>query len=179
VPLYAGNLADIRRTMAALHEQQVMNLGFCALACPDDDSAAQAAGALPARALPQAAVTITESAEENAVRYIWAPPVRFDVKRTLGEQVQAGPRATGDIAIRVEADGRVFPARGSRACTGNLFTDKWEDIWNHDCFARYRGRLAQPGRCPSCPDLPICQADCPQDPAAWSDDTIHEGGEAQ
>jgi radical SAM protein with 4Fe4S-binding SPASM domain len=179
VPLYAGGLPAVRRTMASLHERSVSNLTFFALACPEDDAASQAAGALPARAIPPAAVTITEAAEENGARYIWAPPVRFDPARTLAAQVQAGPRAAGDSAIRVEADGRVYPARGPRACTGSLFTEKWEAIWNHECFARYRGRLAQPKRCPQCPDLPICQADCPQDPAAWSDDTISEGGEAR
>ena len=164
--------------MQSLDGREVTNLSFFAVACPDGDQAAQAAGALPARALPQVAVTITEAAEETAARYLWAPPVRFDPDKSLAAQVQAGPRASGDIAIRVEADGSVFPARGPRVCTGNLLTDAWEAIWNHDCFARYRGRLAAPGRCPECPDLPLCQADCPKDPQAWSDDSENsQGGE--
>ena len=177
VPLCAANVTGLRGTIAALLAQEVTNLSFFALACPDEDQASTQAGALPARAIPQVALTLTEASEEQGARYLWAPPVRFDAKKTLAEQAQAGPRAAGDIAIRVEADGSVYPARGPRDCTGNLRTSAWEEIWSHDCFARYRGRLEQPKRCPACPDLPICQADCPQDPEAWSDDS--QEGEAQ
>ena len=176
VPLFAGNVTRLRATLESLPALGVTNLSFFALACPEDDQASREAGALPAHSIPQVALTITEASEEAGARYLWAPPVRFDGKRTLAEQVQAGPRAAGDIAIRVEADGSVYPARGRRDCTGNLLTTAWEEIWSHDCFARYRGRLEQPQRCPECPDLPLCQADCPQDPEAWSDDS--QGGEA-
>jgi radical SAM protein with 4Fe4S-binding SPASM domain len=179
VPLFAENLSSVHDTVDFLAQRGMTNLAFYALACPDGDEAAQAAGALPARAIPQVAVTLTEAAEESQSRYLWAPPVRYDLSRSLAAHVQAGPRAAGDVAVRVEADGSVFPARGPRECTGNILTDAWEEIWNHDCFARYRGRIERPERCPECPDLPICQADCPQDPQAWSDDTTAKGGEAQ
>jgi radical SAM protein with 4Fe4S-binding SPASM domain len=171
VPLYAHNTrAELGTVFSTLHAAGVTNLSFFALACPDDDAAAQAAGALPARALPQIALTVTEAAERNSARYIWCPPVRFDPARSLAAQILAGPRTEGDGAVRVEADGRVKPARGPSACAGNLLTDAWSDLWNHDCFARYRERLAAPTRCADCPDLAICAADCPKDPAGWSDD---------
>jgi radical SAM protein with 4Fe4S-binding SPASM domain len=176
VPLFAGNASAIRDLMAALARRSVTNLSFYALACPNDDTTAQAAGALPARGVVSVAVAITEAAEEGQTRYLWAPPVRFDPRRSLADHVRAGPRAVGDVSVRVEADGSVFPARGPRQCTGNLLTQTWEEIWNHECFARYRGRLEQPERCPDCPDLPLCRADCPKDPRAWSDDTMLEGG---
>lgn len=179
IPLFAGNLPTVRDLMDSLAERDVTNLSFYVLACPDSDTASLAAGAIPARQIPQVAMDIAEAAEENQTRYLWTPPVRYDPRRTLAQHVTAGPRAAGDVAIRVEADGSVFPARGPRQCSGNLLTDTWEAIWNHDCFARYRGRLEQPSRCPECPDLPICRADCPKDPQAWSDDTSREGGEAQ
>ncbi len=119
---------------------------------------------------------MTEAAEDTQARYLWAPPVRFDNSKSLAQQVRAGPRTAGDIAVRVEADGRVFAPRG-RDCAGNLLTESWEDIWNHECFTRYRQRLQAPTRCSDCPDLEICAADCPKDPRGWSDDT--QGGEDQ
>jgi radical SAM protein with 4Fe4S-binding SPASM domain len=169
VPLYAHNTgAELGAVCATLHAAGVTNLSFFALACPDDDAAAPAAGALPARALPQVALSITEAAERNAVRHIWCPPVRFDPARTLAAQILAGPRTEGDVAVRVEADGRVTPARGPGACVGNLLTDTWAEIWSHDCFTRYRERLAAPARCADCPDLALCAAGCPKDPEGWS-----------
>ena len=174
IPIIQSNAEELEEIVANLQGRGITNLTFFALACPDDDAQAQAAGALPARALPQVATTITEAAEETEARYLWAPPVRFASCRSLAEQVRAGPRTAGDVAIRVAADGRVFPPRGPD-CGGNLLTQPWTDIWDHECFTRYRERLRAPTRCPDCPDLEICAADCPKDPRGWSDDT--QGGE--
>jgi radical SAM protein with 4Fe4S-binding SPASM domain len=172
VPLYARNTgAALEAISQGLQAASVTNLSFFALACPDDDAASQGAGALPARALPQVALTIAEASERASARYLWAPPVRFDPQRPLAEQILAGPRTEGDVAVRVEADGRVKPARGPGDCAGNLLADSWEEIWSHDCFTRYRERLTAPTRCADCPDLTICVADCPKDPRGWSDDT--------
>ena len=171
VPLIGGN-ADAADDIAfALAELRVTNLVFFALACPDDDEQAQAAGALPARALPQVALLIEEAAEDAEGRYLWAPPVRFDNSRSLAEQVSAGPRTAADIAVRIAADGTVYPARGPAACAGNLLTDPWPQIWGNDCFIRFRESIKAPDRCSDCPDLETCAAYCPKDPAGWSDDT--------
>lgn len=176
VPLIDANLADLDEMMGRLQELGVTNIVGFAIACPDEDEAADASGALPARALPQVATTFIELAESTQARYLWAPPVRFDSARGLAEQVLAGPRTSADITIRVRADGTVLPPRGAQAA-GNLLADAWADIWGHEAFERYRERLKQPTRCPDCPDLPICSADCPKDPAGWSDD--RQGGEVR
>ena len=170
IPLIQSNTEELEEMMIGLQERGIGNLVFFALACPDDDEQAQTAGALPARALPQVAVIMSEASEDAEARYLWAPPVRFDNTKSLAEQVRRGPRTAGDVAIRVEADGRVLPARG-RGCAGNLLTEPWAEIWNSDCFNRYRERLQAPTRCSDCPDLEICVADCPKDPKGWSDDT--------
>ncbi len=176
IPLIKSNNEQLEEIMGALQEQGIVNLVFFALACPDNDEQAQAAGALPAQELPQVATVMTEAAEDTQARYLWAPPVRFDNTKSLAHQVCAGPRTAGDIAVRVEADGRVFAPRG-RECAGNLLAESWQNIWNHECFTRYRQRLQAPTRCSDCPDLEICAADCPKDPRGWSDDT--QGGEDQ
>ncbi len=175
VPLLDSNLADLDEMFAALHELGVTNIVGFAIACPDDDEVADAAGALPARALPQVATTFIELAESTRARYLWAPPVRYDSARGLTAQVLAGPRTSADLTVRVRADGAVQAPRGA-GTAGNLLTDAWSTIWGAECFRRYRERLAGPTRCPDCPGLPICDADCPKDPAAWSDD--RESGDA-
>ncbi len=171
VPLFRDNIDELDTLIAELSKWSVTNISFFALACPDDDQAARRAGALPGSTLPQVATTINEAAENAQVRYLWEPPVRFDATRSPNEYITAGPRAAGDVAIRIEADGTVYPARGPRTAAGNFLQDTWEQIWRSPCFARYRERLAAPTRCADCPDLPICAADCPRDPRSWSDDT--------
>ena len=171
VPLLRDNIDGLDTLIAELSERGVTNISFFALACPDDDESARQAGALPGSTLPQVATTINEAAENAQVRYLWEPPVRFDAIKSLHEHIIAGPRAAGDVAIRVAADGTVYPARGPRRAAGNILQDDWEQIWRSPCFARYRERLAAPTRCADCPDLPICAADCPRNPRGWSDDT--------
>ncbi len=169
VPLTDMSLLDLDETMLSLHELGVTNIVGFAIACPDEDDAADASGALPARAIPQVATTFIELAESRQARYLWAPPVRFDSARGIADQVIAGPRTSGDVTIRVRSDGTVLPARGSEAA-GNILRDPWRSIWQHEAFTRYRERLKAPTRCADCPDLPICSVDCPKDPAGWSDD---------
>jgi len=171
VPLFRDNVDELDTLIANLGDRGVSNISFFALACPDDDQAARQTGALPGSTLPQVATTINEAAENAQVRYLWEPPVRFDATTSLGDHIVAGPRTAGDVAIRVDSDGMVYPARGPRRAAGNILQDNWDQIWRSPCFARYRERLAAPTRCADCPDLPICAADCPRDPRGWSDDT--------
>lgn len=170
VPIIQSNVDELEEIVAFLAQRQVTNLCFFALACQDEDESAQEAGALPARALPQVAALISEAAEERQARFLWAPSVRFDPDKALAKQVRRGPRTATDIAVRVEADGRVFPPRGDRTCAGNLLEQPWDTLWNHECFTRYRERLQAPTRCSDCPDLEICLAECPKNPQGWSDE---------
>jgi radical SAM protein with 4Fe4S-binding SPASM domain len=125
--------------------------------------------------LPQVATTFFELAESTNARYLWAPPKRFDSARALAQQILDGPRTSADVTVRIRADGTVLPARG-RQSAGNMLERSWREIWGHDVFDRYRERLKAPTKCPDCPDLPICNADCPKDPEGWSDD--RQDGEA-
>ncbi|MGI5819170.1 MAG: SPASM domain-containing protein [Armatimonadota bacterium] len=175
-PLMDSNLGAMDEMAEALQGLGVTNVVGFAIACPDDDEAADAAGALPARALPQVATTFFELAEHTSARYLWAPPKRFDHAKSLREQILEGPRTSADVTVRVRADGTVWPARGAQSA-GSILQTPWREIWRHPAFERYRERLERPTRCPDCPDLPICNADCPKDPTGWSDD--REGGDAQ
>ena len=175
-PLMDSNLADMDGMAEALQSLGVTNVVGFAIACTNDDAAADQAGALPARALPQVATTFFELAESTSARYLWAPPKRYDPHRSLRDQVLDGPRTSADVSVRVRADGSVWPARGAQSA-GNILSSDWSAIWHHPVFKCYRERLAEPARCPECPDLPICRAECPQDPEGWSAD--REGGEVQ
>jgi radical SAM protein with 4Fe4S-binding SPASM domain len=177
VPLTDQSAADLSGIVEFASAQRIGNFTFFAVACLDGEEAEDAAGALPARALPQVATMVTECAEECGARFLWAPPAKFDLRKTLADHVIAGPRAGGEVSIRVEADGTVYAPRGPREACGNLLRQKWDAIWRHQAFTRYREVVEAPTRCPTCPGLEICAAACPKDPAGWSDDT--QNGEAQ
>lgn len=166
VPLVEANLRELDETLAALHVLGVTNAAFFALAEIEET----ADGSLGANALPQAAARVEDAANANDVRYIWQPPLRRNPALTLAAQARLGPRCSGDVSVRVEPDGRVIPPRGPARSAGNLLTDSWESIWNHAEFRRYRERVLASTRCDVCPGLAICAADCPREPAGWSEE---------
>lgn len=166
VALVESTFECIDETLLSLAEQGVRNAAFFALAMAAGKSPA---GAIPADRLVQAAQVVEEEAEEANVRYLWYPPVRFHLGRSLAGLVCRGPRCSGDTAVRVEPDGSVFPARGPRRAAGNLLTDRWERIERSEPMRNYRKRIEADTHCTDCPGLAICAADCPRDPAGWAD----------
>lgn len=165
VPLVASTLAGLNQTLAALLDLNVPNVSFFAIASQAGEADE---GAIPARAMPQVATQVEEEADEAQVRYLWAAPVMRNPAQPLARQVRQGPRCSGDVAVRIEPDGSVIPARGPNQAAGNILQDSWEVIWSHPAFRRYRERVERPTRCEICPGLVICAADCPQNAAGWS-----------
>ena len=177
VPLTDETIDELEDTVRFALDSGVSNLSFFAVACLDGEEEADAAGALPARALPQVATLVTECAEAAGARFLWEPPVRFDRTKTLLDHIIAGPRAGGEVSIRVAPDGTVYPPRGKLRSCGNLLEQPWTEIWRHEAFTSYRESVETPSRCETCPGLALCAAACPKDLNGWADDT-ESGGEA-
>jgi radical SAM protein with 4Fe4S-binding SPASM domain len=177
IPLTDGSADELPELIDFALQHGIGTLEFFALACLERASGEDLAGALPAQALPHVATQIAECADDLGVRFLWAPPVRFEPRRSLGDQVVAGPRAGGDVSLRIEADGTVFAPRGPREPCGNLLRQPWDAIWRHPAFTRDREGAAAPARCPGCPGLEVCNAGCIKDPAGWSDDTNPGGAQ--
>ncbi|HUM71329.1 MAG TPA: SPASM domain-containing protein, partial [Chloroflexota bacterium] len=168
IPLVESTLPGLAETLTTLQERGVHTFSFFAIVAPDGMDDVVRAGALPAQAMPQTAGWIEEMADALDVRFLWQPPVQRDPAQTLAAQVVHGPRCMGDVAARVEPDGRVIPPRGPYQSAGNVLTDEWQTIWQHDAFTRYRERVAAPTRCADCPGLALCAADCPREAAGWA-----------
>lgn len=167
LPLVQTTLFALNTTVRTLIAQGADNIAYVAYVTTDAALAEQD-GIFAADAMPQVAAIIEETADETQARFIWNPPVQRDPARSLAEQVQDGPRCSGDVAVRVEPDGSVIAPRGPYKSAGNLLTMTWNDIWNHEVFRRYRERVEAPTHCDICPGLAICAADCPREPAGWA-----------
>jgi radical SAM protein with 4Fe4S-binding SPASM domain len=165
--LVRPTLPTIGQTLESLAKHGLANAGVFAVATAD--AAEVSAGPLLAHELPPVARRVEESAERLGMRLLWQPTVRYDPARLLGQQVCRGPRSSGDVAIRVEPDGSVIPARGPFCPAGNLLSDDWETIEHSDVFLRYRRRVESDTHCDQCPGLAICAADCPREPSGWAD----------
>jgi radical SAM protein with 4Fe4S-binding SPASM domain len=167
VPLVQITLDHLQDTVEGLIEQGADNLSFVAFTTLDS-ALAEEVGAFTSDGMAQVATTIEETADMAQARFMWNPPVEVDPAVPLADQIVAGPRCSGDVAVRVEPVGDVFPARGPYVSAGNLLREEWQNIWNHEVFRRYRERVEAPTRCDVCPELSICAADCPRDPHGWA-----------
>ncbi len=170
MPLVEETLDTADEALAELWASGVTNISFFAIAAPDDAPLEQRDGAIRASAMPQVAALVEETAHEVQVRHLWQPPVLRNPRKSLATQVREGPRCSGDVAVRVEPDGAVIPPRGPYQSAGNLLSDPWDAVWEHPAFRIYRERIVAPTRCDICPGLAICAADCPREPAGWSQD---------
>jgi len=168
IPLVESTLDVLRGTLTQLWQAGVSSFSFFAVVAPEGMPDAERAGALTAQAMPQTAAWVEEIAHQADVRFIWQPPVQRDPRLTLAEQVQQGPRCSGDAAVRIEANGDVIPPRGPYLTAGNLLVDPWLKIWGNQAFVRYRERVTAPTRCMDCPGLVICEADCPREQSGWA-----------
>jgi radical SAM protein with 4Fe4S-binding SPASM domain len=165
IALVRPTLDALDDTVRFLAEQNLHNVGVFALATDNDEAPGDA---LRADELVQAAQLVEELAEELDVRCLWYAPTRCDPGGSLAEQIIRGARTSGDLAVRVEADGAVLPGRGPRNSGGNLLEDTWEMIHNSSAFRAYRQRVEHETHCDECPGLAICAADCPRNPEGWA-----------
>ncbi len=156
----------VEQTVASLEGLEVRNAAFYAIAMTPGKSPG---GAMPAHDLVCAARVVEDCSAEADVRFLWYPPLRFRLGRSLAAAVVRGPRTSGDTAIRVEPDGSVLLARGPCRSAGNLLRDSWDQIARSDAMRRYRKRLSSDTHCGQCPGLAICAADCPRDPEGWAE----------
>ena len=61
----------------------------------------------------------------------------------------------------IEPDGSVLPCQSYYQSLGNILTDKWLSIWEHDLAASIRERRYVPENCRICDLLSTCGGGCP------------------
>jgi len=108
---------------------------------------------------------LLDMAREITTRYnqrlIWYTPTQYchfdPVQMELG--VKGCTAALYNMCI--EPDGSVLPCQSYYTSLGNILTDPWDNIWNHDLAKHLRGRKYVPAECQVCALLAECGGGCP------------------
>lgn len=111
--------------------------------------------------LPPLLTMARERIAAHHQRLIWYTPTQychFDPK-----QLELGVKGCTAALYNmcVEPDGGVIPCQSYYHTLGNLLTDSWDSIWNHELSVSLRERKNVPIDCLNCRLLPECGGGCP------------------
>jgi radical SAM protein with 4Fe4S-binding SPASM domain len=106
----------------------------------------------------ETAQSITNKYEQ---RLIWYTPTQY----CNFDPVQMGLGVKGCTAalynMCIEPNGDVIPCQSYYQSLGNILTQPWDKIWNHDLAISLRERHNLPEKCNDCTLLSECGGGCP------------------
>ncbi len=102
-----------------------------------------------------------EKTQAAGQRLVWYTPTQYchfdPMELNLG--VKGCTAALYNMCV--EPDGGVIPCQSYYHQLGNILTDKWDRIWEHELAVKIRERHYVPAECELCPLLQECGGGCP------------------
>ncbi len=99
--------------------------------------------------------------EAYGQRLIWYTPTQYCNFDPMQMELGVKGCTAALYNMCVEPDGGVLPCQSYYHQLGNLLTDGWEAIWNHELAVRLRERKRLPEKCNDCLLLAECGGGCP------------------
>lgn len=116
---------------------------------------------LPESDLPALLEIARQATTQSGQRLIWYTPTQYchfdPIQMDLG--VKGCTAALYNMCV--EPDGGVIPCQSYYQSLGNLLSNPWENIWNHELAVALRERRNLPTGCQACALLPECGGGCP------------------
>lgn len=98
---------------------------------------------------------------ERGERLIWYTPTQYCQFDPTLQNLGVKGCTAALYSMCVEPNGDVLPCQSYYQSLGNLFTDAWSTIWNHELSVKLRERRGLPDKCTGCALLPECGGGCP------------------
>jgi radical SAM protein with 4Fe4S-binding SPASM domain len=157
--LLRDNIDTIEDTIGFLADLQVPTLGFNALIYSGKGKDV-GTGLREEELIPLLSMVRKKTAA-NGQRLIWYTPTQYchfdPVQLQLG--VKGCTAALYNMCI--EPDGGVIPCQSFYQQLGNILTDTWDMIWDHEIANWLRDRRYVAETCHDCPALNECGGGCP------------------
>lgn len=153
------NYDHIAETLDYLADLNVPTVGLNALIYAGKGK--DAGTGLPERKLQQLLDIAKQKTTQNHQKLIWYTPTQYcrfnPIQNDLG--VKGCSAALYNMCI--EPDGAVLPCQSYYQPMGNMLTDDWNTIWNHDLALSLRERKNLPKKCSGCDLVVECGGGCP------------------
>jgi radical SAM protein with 4Fe4S-binding SPASM domain len=106
-------------------------------------------------------VKLKSIAAENEVHMIWYTPTPYHEMNPVNMGLGIKQCTACSLNMAVEPDGSVLPCQSYYQPLGNILTDPWEKIWDHDLCMRIRKREYLDEKCLKCAMVETCGGGCP------------------
>jgi radical SAM protein with 4Fe4S-binding SPASM domain len=157
--LLQTNSPYLQQTMSFLHEMGVPTMGINALIY--SGSGATVKSGLPEEDLPGLLTMAREFTAHSGQRLIWYTPTQYCHFNPTQLELGVKGCTAALYNMCVEPDGSVIPCQSYYQSLGNILSDPWDSIWNHDLAVILRRRLNVPDACKRCDLLHECGGGCP------------------
>jgi radical SAM protein with 4Fe4S-binding SPASM domain len=104
---------------------------------------------------------VKAATQEHRMRLIWYTPTQYCELDPLGLELGVKGCTAAKYNMAVEPNGDVIPCQSYYVALGNILTDSWKGIWDHELARYLRNRDFVMAKCYDCPDLSLCGGGCP------------------
>ncbi len=116
---------------------------------------------LPEKDLMPLLETARAKTEARGQRLIWYTPTQYCHFDPMQLDLGVKGCTAAQYNMCVEPNGAVLPCQSYYHPLGNLLTDSWDSIWNHELSIRLRERKRLPAKCNGCALMAECGGGCP------------------
>jgi radical SAM protein with 4Fe4S-binding SPASM domain len=104
---------------------------------------------------------VKRATEEHHLRLIWYTPTQYCEFDPTGLELGIKGCTAARYNMCVEPNGDVIPCQSYYVALGNLLSDPWDKIWDHELARYLRHRDFKMAKCYDCPDQVLCGGGCP------------------
>jgi len=104
---------------------------------------------------------VKAATEEHHLRLIWYTPTQYCEFDPIGMELGIKGCTAAKYNMCVEPNGDVIPCQSYYVALGNILTDPWDAIWDHELARYLRNRDFMMEKCHDCPDQVLCGGGCP------------------
>jgi radical SAM protein with 4Fe4S-binding SPASM domain len=105
-------------------------------------------------------MAVKKTTEHNQ-RLIWYTPTQYCNFDPTQSNLGVKGCTASLYSMCIESNGNVLPCQSYYHPLGNMLTDPWDSIWNHELSVQLRERRGLPAKCEGCPVVAECGGGCP------------------
>ncbi len=153
-----SNLDDVEATMRFLISLGVKNIAFNGIIRSGKGIETEG---ITYPELGQALNKLKQIADEGQVKLIWYTPTPYHELNPVNYGLGIKQCTACSLNMAIEPDGTVLPCQSYYKPLGNILTDPWDKIWDHDLCKKIRERGYLDGECVECGMKDVCGGGCP------------------